>query len=137
MITSCASVSDPIELMHSKFYIQLEFHCEPAGKHSWNRVHSRGFECMHGKKFWAYTSQHTSQVAHNIIDQYIPNQFFGGFCAAYFGFLILRMTMDNGFRGANQNIGEITPPCSIKIPPDLAQVHASIIRQPRQVARRE
>ena len=50
---------------------------------------------------------------------------------------ITGMPMYHAFLGTNQDIREISPPCSIKIPPDLAQVHAYIIRQLRQVAIRE
>jgi hypothetical protein len=35
--------------------------------------------------------------------------------------------MHRALRGANQHIREISPPYSIKILPDLAQVHAYII----------
>jgi len=106
-------------------------------EHSRNRVHACRFQCVNSEQPRTRISNYSPDRIHvcsrkNVLDKRIR-----GYGITDLGSRIVRMLMHQTFRGADQHVWEISPPCSIKIPPDFAQVHAYIIRQPHQVAIRE
>jgi len=129
VVTISPCVRYPIQLTDATFERESEVVRQPFREYTRNSVHSSRFQCMNRQQSRVRISNQPSNRIHICNRKYVLNKRIRGYCIANLGRRIARMPVYLAFRGTNQHVREVSPPRSIKIPLDFAQVHAYIIRQ--------